>query len=205
MEISQPVSPSAERNKGPILDVLQRVLPARGLVLEVASGTGQHIVHFAQAMPHCTWQPTDVDPARMDVLRARIADARCLNVRAPLCLDVHAVPWNLQMAAPPVAVLAINMIHIAPWSATRAFFVGASHCMAAQTGSIALLYGPYQVDGAPMGESNAAFDLRLRAENPTYGVRDLREVSAIAAEYGFSDPDVVQMPANNLCVVYRVV
>jgi hypothetical protein len=205
MEISLPVSPSAERNKEPIRDVLQAVLPASGLVLEVASGTGQHIVHFAQAMPECIWQPTDVDPARMEVLRARIADAQCLNVRAPLCLDVHAEPWDLQMVATPMAVIAINMIHIAPWSATRAFFSGASRCMAAQPGSIALLYGPYTVNGAHTAESNVQFDLRLRAENPAYGVRELSQVSAIAAEYGFSVMDVVQMPANNLCVVYRVV
>jgi SAM-dependent methyltransferase len=201
MTAALPSSPSAERNKAPILAVLEGVLPATGTVLEVASGTGQHVVHFAGARPALEWQPSEADEARRATVAARVAAAGLANLRAPLALDVRARPWPL--AGPVDAVLAINLIHIAPWEVTLALVAGAAAALAARPAGLLLLYGPYREGGVHTAESNAAFDARLRAEDPAFGVRDLGEVAALAAAHGFAAPAVTRMPANNLTVVFR--
>jgi SAM-dependent methyltransferase len=191
-------SPAAERNKQPILAVLERVLPARGTVLEIASGTGQHVVHFARALPRLEWQPTDPDGELRAVIAARVAAAQLPNVRPPLELDVLDGSWP---SAAADAVLCSNMIHIAPAAATPALLRGAARVLGA--GAPLALYGPYKRDGRHTSASNAAFDDSLRARDPDWGVRDLDEVAAAALGHGFELGEVVEMPANNLMVVLR--
>jgi hypothetical protein len=190
--------PAAERNKGPILDVLARILPGRGVVLEIASGTGQHVVHFARALPDLTWQPSDSDSELRDAVASRIRDERLSNVKPPIDLDVTSLPWPLPTAD---AVVCINMIHVAPWSATLALFEGAGAVLPAQ--QILFLYGPYRRFGDHTSESNAQFDSDLRARNSEWGVRDLEAVSEVAAGAGFVLDEIVEMPANNLSLVFR--
>jgi hypothetical protein len=191
-------SPAAERNKGAILEVLARVLPRRGLVLEIASGTGQHAVHFASALPDLTWQPSDPDAELRDSIALWTRESQCVNVNAPIDLDVTRLPWPIQAAE---AVVAINMIHIAPWSATLGLFEGAKALLSA--GQVLFLYGPYRRFGGHTSESNAQFDLDLRARDPAWGLRDMEAVSDVAAGAGFELVETVAMPANNFSLVFK--
>jgi SAM-dependent methyltransferase len=190
------VAPAAARNRDPILAVLRGVLPARGLVLEVASGTGEHCAHFAAALPGLEWQPTDLD----DDNRASI-DAWCAglpHVRPALALDATASAWPVPRAD---AVVCINMIHIAPWAATPGLLHGAARLVPA--GAPLVLYGPFRRAGVPTAPSNEEFDASLRARDPAWGLRALEDVGAEAVAAGFGPPEVVEMPANNLTVVFR--
>jgi SAM-dependent methyltransferase len=191
-------APAAERNKRPILEVLRRWLPARGSVLEIASGTGQHIVHFAKALPELVWQPSDLDAEGHESVVAWIAAEKLSNVRAPLTLDVSRHPWPIERAD---AVLCINMVHISPWQATLDLMAGAARVL--DEGGILFLYGPYRRFGAHTAPSNAAFDADLRARNPEWGVRDLEAVAEAAGEHGFAFGEAVPMPANNFSVIFR--
>ncbi|HXQ31855.1 MAG TPA: DUF938 domain-containing protein [Steroidobacteraceae bacterium] len=195
-----PSSPAAERNKGPILEALRGWLPAAGSVLEVASGTGQHVVHFAAAFPGLTWRPTEADPARLGAIAGRRARAALPNVCEPIALDVFDDPWPL--AGSVAAVIAINLIHIAPWAATEALCRGARRQLS--SGGVLVLYGPFKERGQHTAPSNAAFDESLRAEDPAWGVRELEAVAAVAARHGFAAPRLVRMPANNLTVSFRL-
>ncbi|WP_458095073.1 DUF938 domain-containing protein [Roseomonas sp. WA12] len=189
-------APAAARNRDPILATLRPLLPARGLVLEIASGTGEHAAHLAAALPHLTFQPSDPDSAS----RASI-DAWCAglpNIRSALALDAATPDWPIAAAD---AVLCINMIHIAPWPATPGLMQGAAARL--PPGAPLLLYGPFRRNGRHTAPSNAAFDESLRARNPEWGVRDLETVAATAAEHGFSAPDIHEMPANNLILAFR--
>jgi len=190
-------SPSAERNKQAILEVLERYLPATGTVLEIATGTGQHVVHFARALPELIWQPTDVDPDLRPSASARIRAAGLANVREPLALDVLDARWPVSAAD---AVVCINMIHIAPWSATPGLLRGSAGLLAA--GAPLFLYGPFRREGRHTAPSNEAFDASLRARNPEWGVRDVADVASCAHEHGFDLAEVLEMPANNLVVVF---
>ncbi len=189
-------APATERNRAPILEVLRRVLPPQGLVLEVASGTGQHAVAFAEDLPHLTWQPSDPDPDLRASIRAWSAVANLTNLRDPLDLDAAARDWPLDRAD---AIVCINMIHIAPWPAGLGLLDGAARLLPA--GAPLLLYGPFMRDGRHTAPSNAAFDDSLKARNPAWGVRDLGKVERAAT--GFTLAEVVEMPANNLTVVLR--
>jgi hypothetical protein len=189
-------SPAAERNKQPISDVLARVLPASGLVLEVASGTGQHAEHFARQLPHLRWQPTEMSSTLVGELAQRVSRAGLPNLAAPLELDVHVPAVPLSSAA---AMVCINMIHIAPWSACVALLEHAERLV--DSGAPLVLYGPFKRGGEHTAPSNAAFDADLRRRDPEWGVRDLDEVAALAVEHGFRLAEVVEMPANNLTVV----
>jgi SAM-dependent methyltransferase len=190
-------APAADRNKEPILAVLRRVLPQTGLVCEIASGTGQHVAHFAAALPHLTWQPSEPDARLHASIAAWIAYTGLTNVRSPVRLDVCADEWPLDSAD---AILCINMIHIAPWDATLALMRGAARLLG--VGGVLFLYGPYRRDGAHTAPSNEAFDASLRASDPAWGVRDMEAVVAVAGEHGFVLSDVVAMPANNFSVVF---
>lgn len=187
---------AAERNKDAILEVLRRVLPAKGLVLEIASGTGQHVAHFAAALPALEWQPSDPDPDHLESIRAWIEGLA--NVRAPLELDVTKRPWPIAMAD---AVFCANMIHVAPWAAAEALIAGAGEILG--PGGLLILYGPFKRDGRHTALSNEAFDASLRSSDPEWGVRDLEAVAELAAAAGFGLEEVVEMPANNLGVVQR--
>ena len=191
-----------ERNKQPILDVLARVLPAyssaRGTVLEIASATGQHIAHFAAALPHLTFQPSDYSEEHVQNLVARRAHAALPNLLPPLLLDVTAEIWPLEHAD---AIYNANMIHISPWEATLGLFRGASRLLAA--GAPLVTYGPYSVGGHHVSESNAEFHASLRSRDERWGVRDVTEVSAVAKENGFVLEEQVTMPANNFTLIWR--
>lgn len=187
---------ATQRNRVAILDVLQRVLPAGALVLEIASGTGEHALFFAQSLPEIRWQPSDVDAAARASIAAWCADVP--NVRVPVALDVTDDVWPIDGAD---AVVCINMIHITPWSACEGLMRGASRVLRA--GGVLLLYGPYRVAGAHTAPSNVAFDERLRGENQTWGVRDFEAVVACADAEGLRFVERVAMPANNFSLVFR--
>ncbi|CAG9169544.1 DUF938 domain-containing protein [Cupriavidus respiraculi] len=191
-------APATERNRDAILDVLRRVLPPTGLVLEIASGTGQHAVHFAAALPGLTWQPSDPDADSRDSIAAWTAHAGLGNVKAPLALDVTQTPWPVQQAD---AVVCINMIHIAPWAAAQALIAGAGRVLG--DGGVLYLYGPYRRHGAHTAPSNAAFDAQLRASNADWGVRDMEAVIALGEAAGFRCDEPVPMPANNFSLILR--
>ncbi|HEY2968806.1 MAG TPA: DUF938 domain-containing protein [Casimicrobiaceae bacterium] len=192
------VAPAAERNKGPILEVLQRVLPARGLVLEIGSGTGQHVVHFAKALPQLSWQPSDPDPEnrRSIALWSRVEELG--NVNSPLALDVREQPWPLGAAD---AIVCINVVHVSPWAATLALFDAARNLLPRE--GVLFLYGPYRRGGRHTAPSNEKFDADLRAHDPEWGVRDVDELTEVAARAGFALAEVVDMPANNFSLVFR--
>ena len=191
-------APSAERNKGPILEVLSRVLPARGEVLEIGSGTGQHVAHFAKALPALTFQPSEVDVSRHASIAAWIREEGLANVKPPLAFDVATLPWPVREAD---AVVCINVIHISPWEATLALMKGAGAILA--PGGVLVTYGPYRRDGRHTSPSNAEFDASLRSRNPAWGIRDLEEVAAAARGQGLVLEETVAMPANNFTVVFR--
>jgi SAM-dependent methyltransferase len=191
-------APAAERNKEPIVAVLKRVLPERGEVLEIASGTGQHVAHFAKALPLLQWQPSDPDHTIHGSIARWTAHERLENVRPPIALDVGVDPWPVDHAD---AVVCINMIHIAPWQATLDLMAGAGRVLPA--GGVLVLYGPYRRFGRHTADSNAAFDAQLRATDPQWGVRDLEAVLDVAHQHGLASEEIVAMPANNLTLVLR--
>lgn len=191
-------APSAERNRAPIAAALAAQLPAHGTVLEIASGSGQHAVFLAAAFPGLIWQPTAPgEPERVSIAAYR-AEAALANLCAPLPLDVRERPWPVARAA---AVLAINLIHISPWACTEALFAGAATVL--PPGAPIVLYGPFRVAGEPFVASNVAFEAWLRGLDPAYGVRALEAVDAVAAAAGFVLRTRIDMPANNLCVVWE--
>ena len=192
------MSPSAERNKGPILTVLERILPTTGVVLEIASGTGQHVVHFARRLRALTWQPTDVETECLRSISAWLAVEGLTNVRPPIELDVVTLPWPIEDVD---AIVCVNLIHIAPWAAVRALFAGARARL--RGAGLVYLYGPYLVQGGHTAPSNAAFDRALRAQNPAWGVRDVADVTRVANAEGFDLSETMEMPANNLSMVFR--
>ena len=191
-------SPSVARNRDPILEVLRRVLPRTGMVLEIASGTGEHAVHFATALSHLTWQPTDQDEQALNSIAAHRAGSKLPNLLAPLRLDASSPNWPVERA---VAVVAINMIHISPWQATQGLTAGAGRIL--PPGGVLYLYGAYKENGAHTAPSNEAFDQDLRRRNPEWGVRDLEAVADLATGLGLELVERIPMPANNLSVVFR--
>jgi len=191
-------APATERNRAPILAVLSRILPVTGIVLEIASGTGEHVAYFAEALPALHWQPSDPDPMARASIAARRADSGLDNIAQPLALDAAATAWPIAAAA---AVLAINMVHISPWTATEGLFAGAARLLPAA--APLYLYGPYRRDGYDFAPSNLAFDHSLQQRNPAWGVRRLEDVAALATACGFRLDEIVEMPANNLSLVFR--
>jgi hypothetical protein len=200
---TSPVSAPAERNKQPILEVLLRVLPAQGDALEIASGTGQHVAWFAAAMPGWTWQPTDADASALPDIANGIDEAGVSNVRPPLQLDVMAPQWPAdapEFAAAFDAIYCANMLHISPWATCRALMQGAARHLT-QTGLL-VTYGPYLEDDVPTAPGNLAFDQSLRARNPAWGIRRLRDVTSEAQRAGLVLRERHAMPANNLVLVF---
>lgn len=190
--------PHVPRNRDPILEVLKRVLPPRGLVVEIASGSGEHAAYLAKRLPSLSWQPTDCDTAALASIAAHRTDAGAENLLAPLDLDVMSEQWPIASAD---ALVCINMIHISPWAASEALMAGAARTL--RHGGVVYLYGPYQIDGRHTAPSNQEFDAWLKAQNPHWGVRDLNDVAKLAARHGFVLTETVPMPANNLSVVFR--
>ncbi len=191
-------APAAERNMAAVRAALAPILAGRsGLVLEIGSGTGQHAADWAAAFPDLTWQPSDPDPAHLASIAAWRSDAALTNLRAPLALDVTE-PWP--DLGPLAGVVSLNVIHIAPWPVAEAILGGAAPRLL--PGGVVLFYGPFRRAGAHTAPSNAAFDATLRSRDPSWGVRDLEEMSAAAHAHGLAGPAVTEMPANNLLVGY---
>ena len=212
-------APATERNRDAILAVLRDELLSSGLVLEVASGSGQHVVHFAAALPALDWQPSDPDPAALASIESWRQEAGLPNVRPPLRLDASA-DWPVERADAVLCVnmqsnscvpqksigyaacVCINMVHISEWAATVGLFRGCAKLL--PSGAPLILYGPYLENEVETAPSNLAFDRSLKARNPEWGLRDLVEVDRVAAEHGFERSRRVEMPANNLTLVYRM-
>ncbi len=196
-------SPATLRNRDPILAVLEGVLPQSGLVLEVASGSGEHAAWFAPRLPALIWQTSAPETESLqsiaawtDGLNESGGDAG--NLPPPLKLDVHDDPWPVAVAD---AVVCINMVHISPWATTQALLAGAATILPA--GGPLYLYGPYLIEGQPTAASNQAFDQDWRRRNPGWGIRDLAAVTHEAARHGFDLADTITMPSNNLSVIFR--
>jgi hypothetical protein len=189
-------APATARNRQPIAAVLEAELPASGLVLEVASGSGEHCAFFAERFAALRWQPSDPE----DAARASIADwcAGLANVLPPLLLDAAAETWPIAAAD---AILCVNMVHISPWEATLGLMTGAGRLLV--PGAPLILYGPYRQRDVPTAESNEAFDVSLKARDSRWGLRHVEDVSAAAAAHGLALQRMVSMPANNLSLVFR--
>ncbi|KPF71654.1 SAM-dependent methyltransferase [Bosea sp. AAP35] len=196
-------APAVARNREAILAMLRAELPVTGSVLELASGSGEHAVHFAQALPRLIFQPSDPSPEALASIAAWTRQAGVANIRAPLQIDAAAPDWaeSLAQEHAPDAILCINMIHIAPWAAAQGLVRGAGTLLA--PGAPLILYGPFRRAGRPLEPGNAAFDDSLRERNPDWGLRELGAVAALAAEAGFGAPSVIEMPANNLSLIFR--
>lgn len=191
-------SAPADRNTAPIAEVLRAVLPDRGDVLEIASGTGQHVVAFARTFPDLVWHPSDCDSELRESVELRMAEASLDNIRPPIELDVMRLPWAVGTVD---AVVCINMIHVAPWRATGALFTGAAQVLRA--GGPLVTYGPYMRDGRHTAPSNAAFNASLRARDAEWGLRDLSAVTEAAQRRGLALERLVEMPANNFSLVFK--
>ena len=197
--MNQLSSPAALRNRDPIAGIVADVLPRSGLVLEIASGTGEHVAHFARRFAHLNFQPSDPDADARASIAAYAAGEALPNLRPPLELDAAAAEWPITLAD---AVLAINMVHISPWAATEGLIAGAARILT--PGGLLYLYGPYRREGVPTAPSNEAFDDSLKARNPAWGLRSLEVVAALAASNALVLKTVIEMPANNLSLIlYR--
>jgi SAM-dependent methyltransferase len=192
------IAPATARNRDPILDVLRRELPSSGTVLEVASGSGEHVVHFAAALPALIFRPSDPEPSARASIDAWIAESGVINVLPAFPLDAAAPYWPIAAAD---AVICINMVHIAPWAATLGLLAGAARLL--PPGGLLYLYGPYKRGGRHTAPSNAEFDENLRARDPQWGIRGVEAVSEAAAVCGFAAPEIIEMPANNLSLILR--
>lgn len=189
-------SAPAERNKEPLLQELREVFANATRVLEIASGSGQHALHLSTGLPHVTWQPTEVDTDALASIETHRGDAAHDRVLAPRHLDVRERPWGIEADA----VLACNLIHITPWDVTESLFAGAAETL--PPGGLLATYGPYRFAEQPFAPSNAAFDERLRARNPAWGVRAAEDLDALAAEHGLARTRTIEMPANNHLLVW---
>jgi len=190
-------APATARNREPILAVLERVLPPLGLVLEISAGTGEHAAFFAAALPHITWQPTDRDERALRSIAAHREAAGLGNLLPPRALDATDAAWPVTRAD---AVVCINMIHIAPWSACAGLMAGAARTL--PPAGVLFLYGPYKESGEHTADSNRRFDLDLQLRDPSWGIRNLEDVVALAAGHGLHHTETVTMPANNRSLVF---
>lgn len=191
-------APATARNREPLADVLRHELPERGLLLEIASGSGEHAVFMARLFPQLDWQPSDADPEALASVAAWRDEEGVANLRAPIALDASAREWPLHRAD---AILCVNMVHISPWSASEGLFAGAKRLL--PSGAPLILYGPFREAGAETAASNLEFDASLKQRNPEWGLRHLADMDALAARNGFRRSARYEMPANNLTLVWR--
>lgn len=191
-------APAVARNREPIAAVLRQCLPAQGTALEIASGSGEHAEYFARAFPGLNWIPSDPDARALASINAWRVDAALPNLDPPLMIDAAADDWPLEHAD---AILCINMVHISRWAATLGLMRAAGRLL--DKGGLLFLYGPYLQTGVETVESNLAFDASLKARNPEWGLRSLEDVQSAAAEQGLALEQVIEMPANNLSLIFR--
>ena len=191
-------APAALRNREPIAEVLSEWLPEQGLVLEVASGTGEHIVHFADRFPALDWQPSDIHPDALGSINALVREAALPNLREPLPIDASSPDWPIEAAD---AVLNINMVHISPWSAAIGVLDGAARLL--RQGAPLILYGPWLSEAMETAPSNLAFDAELKNRDPQWGLRKVEGFAEAAQSRGLSLAATRAMPANNLMLLFR--
>ncbi|MEE2996800.1 MAG: DUF938 domain-containing protein [Pseudomonadota bacterium] len=189
--------PATERNRDAIADVLSQILPAAGTVLEIGSGSGEHVFYFSKLFPDLTWQPSDPDPLNLQSIRAWGDFAARANLQLPLSINASDITLPIESA---VAIICINVIHISPWDATEGLMRNASRLL--PPGGPLYMYGPYKIGGTHTAPSNEAFDRSLRDQNKTWGVRDLDSVVAEAQKNGLAFTQRVEMPANNQSLLF---
>ena len=189
-------APATERNRDVIAETLVNVLPAQGLVLEIASGTGEHAVHFAQMFPAITWQPSDPDPIAIASINAWRGDCAVANVRSAMLLDASA-DWPIAHAD---AVVCINMAHISPWAATVGLLRNAARIL--QQSAPLFIYGPFRQRDVPLAEGNAIFDTALRQQNTEWGLRYVEDITKEARDVGLTLDQIIPMPSNNLSLIF---
>lgn len=190
-------APTTLRNREPIAEVLRDWLPPAGLVLEIASGTGEHAVHFAGAFPHLDWQPSDVEPVALRSIAAWRADCGLPNLREPVPLDAAASTWPVERAE---AVLSINMVHISPWASALGLLDGAARVL--PPGGRLILYGPWLTQAVATAPSNLDFDADLRRRDPAWGLRKAEDFAREAEGRGLGLDDQRSMPANNRMLLF---
>ena len=200
MPPARPSSPAALRNRGPIADILQEILPDTGKILEIASGTGEHALYFAERFPHMLWQPSDGSDVAVEAIESWRATADLPNLLAPVKLDASA-PEGWPEMDNISAILCINMVHISPWAATEGLMRGSAKLLA--LGELLILYGPYIREGIETAASNLVFDESLKQRNSAWGLRTLEQVAELANLYGLTLEEVTPMPANNIIAVFR--
>jgi len=191
-------APAALRNREPIADVLEEWLPAAGLALEVASGSGEHVIYFAERFPALEWQPTDIHPDALSSVAAWRDEASLSNIRPPLVLDAASADWPIDRAD---AVLSINMVHISPWASALGLLDGAARLLG--PGAPLILYGPWFRDDVPTAPSNLDFDADLKRRNPEWGLRRVEDFAAAAKQRGLLLEEARLMPANNMMLLLR--
>lgn len=191
-------APATARNAEPLANVLASELPEKGLVLEIASGTGEHAVFLARRFSQLRWQPSDRDEGALDSIRAWASEAALDNIADPILLDAADAQWPIEHAD---ALLCVNMVHISPWEATEGLFAGAAEVLG--RGAPLILYGPFIEDGVETAASNLAFDRSLKDRDPRWGLRRLDDIDRLAAKHGFVRTERHAMPANNLTLIYR--
>ena len=190
--------PHVARNREAILQVLRRALPSQGLVLEVASGSGEHAAYFAERLPSLIWQPSDLDPRSLASIAAHRMAADAPNLLAPVCLDATSEQWPVESAD---ALVCINMTHISPWAVSEGLMAGARRVL--RMGGVIYLYGPYKIDGRHTAQSNKEFDAWLGTQNAQWGVRDFADIADLAARNNLVLIETVPMPANNLSIIFK--
>lgn len=194
-------APAAERNAQPIIQVLKQQLPQTGRALEIASGTGQHAVAFARAFPRIEWVPSDPDRFARESIAAWSQEAQLPNLLPPLDIDVSRPGWHEGLGMPFQAILAINLVHISPWTATLGLLEGAGGLL--ESGGVLYLYGAYRRGGEHTAQSNVRFEEWLEAQSPEYGVRDMADVEREANAQGLALAEAIEMPANNFSLIFR--
>ncbi len=195
---SKRYAPATQRNRDAIAAVLRTALPSSGTVLEIASGSGEHVVHFAREFAGLTWVPSDPDAEARGSVLAWTREALLANIGAPLALDASVDEWPIMSVD---AIVCINMVHISPWESTLGLMRGAAKVLPAS--GVLYLYGPYRREGVTTAPSNEAFDASLRSRDARWGLRSLEEVSVLANASGLQFESVTEMPANNVSVVFR--
>ena len=191
-------APATARNSGPLAEVLEQELPDKGLILEIASGTGEHAVFMARRFPALIWQPSDRDTGSLASVDSWAEDAGLANLRSAIELDATRARWPIDSAD---AILCVNMVHISPWEAAVGLFAAAGRIL--PSGAPLVLYGPFTEPGVETASSNLAFDSSLKERNPDWGLRDIADLDGIARSSGLSRTARYPMPANNVTLVYR--
>ncbi|MBL4800625.1 MAG: DUF938 domain-containing protein [Emcibacter sp.] len=202
--VQKKYAPATDRNREAILKVLKGCLPDHGTILEIASGTGQHAIYFVEQLPNHYWQPSDPDLNCRNSISAWWWETQLNNILPPMDINTQADNWPIENSTPPLPVtsmVCINMIHISPWASTVGLMKGAARILPKY--GVLYLYGPYKIDGKHTAPSNELFDISLHSRNSEWGVRDLNDVKELAKDHGFGFVKTVEMPANNLSVIFK--